>query len=80
MIINLNDYEIVQDVSYYNHVYYKSKTKAAYSIPVMLYIEYSDILNGVRCYIVEGENRIFLGSSYNNQNDILEIEFGVYYT
>lgn len=80
MIINLNDYEVVQGVSYYNHVYYKSKTKAAYSIPVMLYVEYSDDCNTVNCYLVEGENMIFLGSAYDNQNNILEIEFGVYYT
>ena len=78
MIINLNDYEVVHDISCHNHLYYKSKIKTAYN--TMLYVEYSDDCNTVNCYLVEGENMIFLGSSYNNQNDILEIEFGVFYT
>ncbi len=78
MIINLNDYEVVHDISYYNHLYYKSKIKTAYN--TMLYVEYSDDYDTVNCYLVEGENMIFLGSAYDNQNNILEIEFGVFYT
>lgn len=78
MIIDLSQYVHVPEKSVYNHNYYKGKND---NTGVMLFVKCDEYYNTYYFYMVDGDNKIFIGSSQNfDASDIHHVSLSEMYT
>ena len=78
LILDLNEFQRVADLSKYNHNFYKN-TSSNHGYPMVEVITHEDY-QYEEVWIIDDDKRMFLGCSYISLNDVLDIHFGVMLT